>query len=64
MEPARKHIILLSNIAVILCRAGSCTCVEDRHIKLTLSSGTYSIYDFNAKVKVAVLQERQDWEAP
>ena len=25
---------------------------------------TYSIDDFNAKFKVAILQERQDWEPP
>ena len=25
---------------------------------------TYSIDDFNAKFKVAILQERQDWESP
>ena len=26
--------------------------------------GTYSIDDFNAKIKVAILQQRQDWEPP
>ena len=26
--------------------------------------GTYSIDDFNAKIKVAILQERQDWKPP
>ena len=25
-------------------------------------AGTYSIHDFNAKLKVAILQKRQDWE--
>ena len=26
--------------------------------------GTYSIDDLNAKIKVAILQQRQDWEPP
>ena len=29
-----------------------------------MSAGTSSIDDFNAKVKVAILQQRQDWEPP
>ena len=29
-----------------------------------LSAGTYSIDDFNAKIKVAILQQRQDGEPP
>ena len=37
--------------------------VEDRRIKFTLTTGSYSIDDFNGKVKAAVLQQRQDWEA-
>ena len=36
----------------------------DGFIKFNLSAGTYSIDNFNAKVKVAVLQERHDWEPP
>ena len=47
---AQKDIILLSNISKL--------------IKFSLSVGTYSIDDFNAKIKVAVLQERQDWVPP
>ena len=31
-------------------------------ISFTLSEGTYSIDDFNAKIKLAILQQRQDWE--
>ena len=61
---ARKDIILLPDIAVILYEAGLRRGVEGRHIKFTLSAGTYSIDYFNAKVKVAILQERQDWEPP
>ena len=26
--------------------------------------GTYSIDDFNSKIKIAILQQRQDWEPP
>ena len=37
---------------------------NNRFIKFSLLAGTYSIDDFNAKIKVAVLQERQDWEPP
>ena len=33
-------------------------------IKFTLSEGTYSIDDFNAKIKISVLQQRQGWEPP
>ena len=65
IELARKDIILLSNIAVIFSKAGSRSSVKDNKcIKLTLSIGTYSIDDFNANVKVAVLQGRQGWKPP
>ena len=33
-------------------------------IKFSLSPGTYLIEDFNAKIKVAVLQQRQGWVPP
>ena len=33
-------------------------------IKFTLSEGTYSIDNFNAKIKVLILQQRQGWEPP
>ena len=33
-------------------------------IHFNLSAGTYSIDDFNAKIKVAILQQRQYWEPP
>ena len=49
---------------MILYKADPHTGIEDRHIKFTLLAGTYSIDDFNAKVKLSFLQERQDWEAP
>ena len=54
IELARKDIILLSNIALILYRAVSGTDMEDRHIKFALSAGPHSIDDFNAKVTVVV----------
>ena len=62
---AQKYIILLSGVSVIFYKAGARTGVENsRFIKFSLSAGTYSIDDFNAKIKVAVLQERQDWVPP
>ena len=36
---------------------------KDIHIKRTLSAGTYSTDNFNAKANILVLQQRQDWEA-
>ena len=53
-----------SDGAVILYGAGLCTGFEERHTKFTLSAGTYSVEDFNTKIKAAVLQQRQDWEMP
>ena len=35
----------------------------DDYIQFTLSSGTYSIDDFNKKIKAAVLQQKQNWNA-
>ena len=65
IELAQKDIILLSSISVIFYKAGARTGAENnRFIKFSLSVGTYSIDDFNAKIKPAVLQERQDWVPP
>ena len=65
IELAQKDIILLSNISIIFYKAGACTGAEgNRFVKFSLSVGTYSIDDFNAKVKAAVLKERQDWVPP
>ena len=65
IELAEKDIILLSSVSVIFYKAGACTGVENnRFIKFSLSAVTYSIDNFNAKIKVAVLQERQDWVPP
>ena len=62
---APKDIILLSNVSIIFYGSGSRTSVENNSfIIFSLSAGTYSIDDFNAKIKAAVLQQRQDWEPP
>ena len=62
---ARKDMILLSNIAVILYKSRSRTSVENKKfIHFNFSPDTYSTDDFNAKIKLAVLQQRQDWEPP
>ena len=60
-ELAQKDIILLSSVSVIFYKAGARTGAENnRFIKFSLSAGTYSIDNFNAKIKVAVLQQRQE----
>ena len=62
---AQKYIILLSSVSIIVYKAGKQTGVENtKFISFKLSAGTYSIDDFNAKIKVAILQKRQDWEPP
>ena len=37
---------------------------NNKFIHFGLSAGTYSIDDFNTKIKAAILQQRQDWEPP
>ena len=65
IELAQKDIILLSSVSVIFYKAGAHTSAEsNRFIKFSLSVGTYSIDNFNAKIKAAVLQESQDWVPP
>ena len=65
IELAQKDIILLSSVSIIVYKAGKCTGIENtKFISFNLSAGTYSIEDFNAKIKVAILQKRQDWEPP
>ena len=36
--------------------------VNTNHIKFTHPEGTYSIDAFNAKIKIAILQQRKGWE--
>ena len=55
----------LSNVFIIVYRAGKRTGVENnKFIHFNLLTGTYSTDDFHAKIKVAILQKRQDWEQP
>ena len=61
----QKSIILLSKVSIIVYKAGKRTSVENtKFISFNRLVGTYSIDDFNAKIKVAILQQRQDWEPP
>ena len=65
IELAQKDIILLSEVSIVIYKAGKRTGVENtKFIHFNLSAGTYSIDDFNAKVKISILQQRQDWEPP
>ena len=58
IELAQKDIILLSNVSIIVYKAGKRTDVENnKFIHFYLSVGTYSIDSFNAKIKVAILQD-------
>ena len=62
---AQKDIILLSKASLIVYKAGKRTGVTNTdHISFTLSEGTYSIDDFNAKIKIAILQQRHGWHPP
>ena len=65
IELAQKDIILLSTVSIIVYKTGKRAGVENtKFISFNLSAGTYSIDDFNAKIKVAILQQRQDGEPP
>ena len=60
IELAQRDIILLSSVSVIFYKAGACIGVENnRFIKFSLDADTCSIDNFNAKIKAAVLQQRQ-----
>ena len=62
---AQKDIILLSKASLIVYKAGKQTGVTNTEfIKFTLSEGTYSIDDFNVKIKIPILQQRQGWKSP
>ena len=61
IELAQKDIILLSKVSIVIYKAGKRTSIENKKIiHFNFSAGTYSIDNFNAKIKVAILQERQD----
>ena len=65
IELAQKDTILLPSVSVIFYKAGSHTGVKNNaFIKFSLSEGIYSIDNFNAKIRVAILQQRQDWKPP
>ena len=65
IEIAQKYIILLLYVSIIVYKTGKRTGVENsKFLHFNLSAGTYLIEDFNAKVKVAIPQKRQDWEPP
>ena len=65
VDLAQKDIILLSKVSIIVYKAGKRTAVENtKFISFNLSAGTYSIDNFNAKIKVAILQKRQYLEVP
>ena len=60
IELAQKDIILLSEVSIVIYKAGKRTGVENtKFIHFNLSAGTYSIDDFNAKVKISILHQRQ-----
>ena len=62
---AEKDTILLSKPPIIIYKAGITTNVENRNsIHSSIPAGTYSIDDFNTKIKEFVLQQMQDWEPP
>ena len=61
----KKVFILLSNVSIIIYKTGKRTGLKNNKlVHLNLSAGSYSTDDFNAKIKVAILQKRQDWEPP
>ena len=65
IELLQKNIILLSEVSIVFYKAGKRTSVEyTKFIHFNLSADTYSIHDFNAKINVEILQQRQDWEPP
>ena len=65
IELAQKDIILLSKSPIITYEAGKPTGVENRNLIYSgIPAGTYSIDDFNTKIKEFFLKQRQDWETP
>ena len=61
IELSQKDIILLSEVSIVIYKAGKRTGVENtKFIHFNHSASTYSIDDFNAKVEISILQQRQD----
>ena len=52
IQLTQKDIILLSEVSIVIYKAGKRTGAEnDKFIHFNLSAGTYSIDDFNAKLR-------------
>ena len=62
---AQKDIMLLSKASLIVYKVGKGTGIKNTdYISFTLSEGTFLINDFNTKIKITILQQRQRWEPP
>ena len=62
---AQKDIMLLSKVSLIVYKTGKRTGIKNTdYISFTLSEGTFLINDFNTKIKITILQQRQRWEPP
>ena len=60
-----KDIIFLLKPPITTYEAGKPTGVENRKlIYSSILAGSYSINDFNTKIKEFFLKQRQDWEPP
>ena len=60
IELPQKDIIFLSNVSIIVYKAGKRTGVENtKFISFNVSACTYSIDDFNAKIRVEILQKKR-----
>ena len=61
----KDKILLEDNILTKYSKASpSGTFHLDGYIQFALSPATYSINDFNAKIKAVVLRQKQNWDAP
>ena len=59
IELAQKYSISLSEVSIVIYKAGKPIGVENKKIiHFNLSAGTYSIDNFNAKINAAILQQR------
>ena len=65
IELAQKDIILLSEVSIMIYKAGKHTGVEsDKFIYFNIPAGTYSIDHFNAKIAVLMRRQKKDWGPP
>ena len=53
IELAQKYIILVTEVSIMIYKTGKRTSVEN-----------HKFIHFNAKIKVVILQQSQDWEPP